>query len=84
MQTLAFLGIYLPLKYMFVLGTLFFSVINMISAYHIILTRGVGKNGSTLAVSLLGKDIYIYIYIYISVSLLGKDIYIYIYIYIYI
>ena len=33
------------------MGTLFFSGLNLISAYYIILTRGVGKNGSTVAVS---------------------------------
>lgn len=48
-HTLSFLGIHYPLKLMFAGGTLFFGTLNLLSAYHVCLTRGVGKNGSTVA-----------------------------------
>lgn len=50
-QTLAFLGIPFPLKAMFALGTTVFAGMNLLSATYGILTQGVGKNGSTVAVS---------------------------------
>jgi len=50
-QVLAFVGLDYSLNFLFAVGTLAMGVLNLLSAYHVCLTRGVGKNGSTVAVS---------------------------------
>jgi diacylglycerol cholinephosphotransferase len=44
-----FPGLALELKVVLVYGTLVFTVLNLLHAFYIILTCGVGKNGSTVA-----------------------------------
>ena len=46
-------GFGLPVKFMMCSGTIAVSLMNLSHAYYIILTRGVGKNGSTVAVRCL-------------------------------
>ena len=48
---LQFPGLGLPFKLLIVSGVIFSSLMNTVSAFNIILTQGVGKNGATVAVS---------------------------------
>ena len=46
------------MQVLMVAGTLMFSIANLLHALYIVLTSGVGKNGSTVAVSILHYPVY--------------------------